>query len=376
MSAGRFNQRPNMQILKRVNKLFLCVVVAPTLVAGIYFGAIASDVYVSESMFVVRSPQQQTASPLGLMLESAGFSRAPDDAYVVQNYLLSRDALASLDEKQHAIKAYSRESIDVFSRFHGLDWDESFEAFYRYFQKHLDLQLDSLSSITTLTIRAYSSEDAYRINERLLELAETRVNQLNQRGQQDTIRFASQQVGEAEKKVSAASLALAGYRNEKEVIDPEQQSAIPLQQIAKLQDELIAAKIQLAQLLAVANDNPKVPVLKQQVNLLEKEIATETQRVAGGGGHSLASKAPEYQRLALEKVFADKMLASAMTTLEQARSEAQRQQLYLERVAQPSKPDAATEPHRARGILATFLLGLILWGVLSLTVAAVKEHVD
>jgi capsular polysaccharide transport system permease protein len=50
--------------------------------------------------------------------------------------------------------------------------------------------------------------------------------------------------------------------------------------------------------------------------------------------------------------------------------------LYLERIVQPGLPDRAMEPRRARNIAATFLLGLIIWGVSSLTVAAVKEHQD
>jgi capsular polysaccharide transport system permease protein len=189
------------------------------------------------------------------------------------------------------------------------------------------------------------------------------------------IRFAANEVAEAEKKAKLASLTLARYRNEKGVIDPEKQSAIPLQQIAKLQDELIATKSQLAQLQMLTKDNPQIPVLKKRIQMLETEISLESGRVAGGG-RSLASKAVEFQRLALEKEFADKQLASALASLEQARNEAQRQQLYLERIAQPSLPDAAMEPRRLRGILAVFVLGLIAWGVLSMLIAGIKEHQD
>jgi capsular polysaccharide transport system permease protein len=74
--------------------------------------------------------------------------------------------------------------------------------------------------------------------------------------------------------------------------------------------------------------------------------------------------------------FANRQLASALASLEQARNEAQRQQLYIERVAQPSLPDDAMEPRRLRAVLAVFVLGLVAWGVLSLLVASVREHVD
>lgn len=109
--------------------------------------------------------------------------------------------------------------------------------------------------------------------------------------------------------------------------------------------------------------------------MLTQEISEETRRVAGGD-RSLANKAADFQRLALEREFADKQLGSALASLELARNEAQRKQLYLERIVQPSKPDKAMEPRRIRGMIATLVLGLIAWGVLTIFMAGVREHQD
>ena len=355
-------------------RLMLVCVVLPTLLSLVYFGFIASDVYVSQSLFVVRSPERQSTSPLGMLFKGAGFSRAQDDAYVVHDYMMSREALAALEAKLNIKPKFSDASIDLFSRFTGIDPDSSFEAFHRYFQKHAEQQIDTLSSITTLTIRAYTPQDAQRINEELLRLSEARVNQLNTRGRQDLINFAQQEVEDAQRRALEASLVLADYRNKKGVIDPERQTAIPLQQIAKLQSELLAAKTQLAQVMLLAQENPQIPSLKQTVAMLEKEIAIESAKVTGDSKQSLASKAADFQKLAMNKEFADKMLAGALTTLEQARTESQRQQLYLERIAQPSLPDAALEPRRVRGVLTAFVLGLLFWGIAAMVIAGVKEH--
>lgn len=357
----------------RKHRLFWLTVVLPTLAAVVYFGFIAADIYISESRFVVRSPERSTASPLGMLLKGTGFTRSQDDSYTVQDFMLSRDALLTLDEKLGLRAAFDKG--DVFSRFPGLDWDDSFENMHRYYQKMVGVQLDPVSSIATVTVRAFSAEEAQKINQHLIEMSEALVNQLNERGRQDMIRFAANEVAEAEKKAKLAALALARFRNEKGVIDPEKQSAIPLQQIAKLQDELISSKSQLAQLQMLTRDNPQIPVLKKRIQMLETEIELESSRVAGGG-RSLASKAADFQRLALEKEFADKQLASALASLEQARNEAQRQQLYLERIAQPNLPDAALEPRRLRNILAVIVLGLIAWGVLGILSASIREHMD
>ena len=361
--------------LSRINRLFLLTVVVPTVLATIYFGLIASDVYVSESRFVVRSPDKQMGSGLGALLKGAGFSRAQDDSYTVHDYVLSRDALKEINDKLGVSKAFASGHVDLFSRFGGLDFDTSFEALHRYYQKKVEMLQDSVSSISTLTVRAYTAQDAVGINQKLLELSEALVNRMNERGRQDLIRSAALEVSNAETKAKAAGLALSAYRTAKGVVDPERQATAQLQQVAKLQDELIATKTQLAQLKAFTPQNPQIPAMQLRAKTLQGEMDIETGKVTGGE-RSLSNKAADYQRLALEREFADKQLGSALASLEQARNEAQRKQVYIERIVQPSLPDLAMEPRRLRSILATFVLGLVAWGILSMLLAGVREHQD
>jgi len=359
----------------KVNRLFAACVLAPSLIATVYYGLIASDVYVSESRFVVRAPERQATSGLGLILKGAGFSRSADDSYAVHDYIMSRDALQALDSELSVATKFGADSVDRFSRFAGMDGDHSFEALHRYYEKHVDLQMDTASSIATLTVRAYSAEDALRINQHLLDMSEALVNRLNERGRRDLVEFAKLEVATAEQRAKTAALAVSAFRNSRSVVDPEKQATVQLQQIAKLQEELIATKTQLIQLQSVTADNPQIPVLKRRMKALEAAVDEESQRVTGGSA-SLANKATDYQRLVLENDFAGKQLGAAMAALEQARNEAQRKQLYLERIVLPSKPDMAIEPKRAKSILATILLSMIAWGVISLLLAGIREHQD
>lgn len=362
--------------LKRINWLFVATVVVPTAIALVYFGVLASDVYVSESRFVVRSPQRnQPITGLGSLIQGAGFARSQDDSYTVHDYIHSRDALRELDRAFNVKQAYGNPGVDFFSRFAGLDMDPSFENLHRYYRKRVTVDLDQLSSISTLRTSAFTAEDAYKYNEKLLEMSEKLVNQLNERGRLDLVRFAAAEVEEAEKKARAATLAVAAFRGEKNVFDPERQSGLQLQGVAKLQDELIATRAQLAQVRALSRDNPQIPALEQRAAAIQRAIDSETAKVAGGD-RSLSQKSAEYERLALERGLAEKQLAAALASLEQARNEAQRKQLYLERIVQPSKPDVAVEPRRLRNIFATFLLGLVAWGILTMLVAGIREHQD
>ena len=357
------------------NGLFWLTVALPTLLAVVYFGFMASDVYISESRFVVRSPEKQAASPLGLVLKGAGFSSNQGDAYTVQDYILSRDALKALNDELSLGKAYGNPDIDLISRFGALDGDDSFEALHRYYQKKVLVQTDSASSISVLTTRAFTAEDAVGANRKLLELSEVLVNRINERGRQDMIKFATAEVAQAAAKAKAAGLQLTAFRNKNGVIDPERQATAQLAQITKMQDDLLATTTQLAQLKAFTPANPQIPAMQNRAKVVRAEIEKENANI-NGNQKSLVNKATDYQRLAIDRDLAEKQLASALVSLESARNEALRQQVYLERIAQPSTPDVAMEPRRLRSIFATFLLGLLAWGVMSMLLAGVREHQD
>ncbi|NMW18880.1 MAG: hypothetical protein HKK66_07665 [Chlorobiaceae bacterium] len=359
--------------LAKINSLFLGTVIIPTLLSIIYFGFIASDIYISESRFVVRNPERQIPTGLGAIIQGAGFSRSQDDTYNVQEFMLSRDALSKINYQINLREAFARSGIDIFSRFNALGLDNSIEALFRFYQNHVEINLNTSSSIAVLKVKAFNTDDAYRMNEMLLQMGEQFINRLNERGRQDLIRFASSEVDIAVEKAKAASRKLSTFRNKQGIFDPEKQSGLQLQQISKLQDELIASKTQLSQVQAFTPDSPQLPALKNRIGSIQASIESEMAKVAGGST-SLTNKAVEYEMLALERAVADKQLAAAMASLEQARSDAQRKQLYLERIVQPNKPDIAIEPYRLRGILSVFLLGLVVWGILTMLIAGVREH--
>ena len=363
------------QLLRQLNPLFLATVVIPTLLATIYFGFLASDVYVSQSQFVVRSPDKPATSGLGVLLKSVGFSNAGDEIFITQDYVKSRDALKTLNERGQVEKAFGSEFVSIFDRFNPMGWSSSFEDLYDYYGKKVAVEHNATSSITTLTVRAYQPRDAQRMNEQLLEQAEGLVNRLNTRGEVDLLGYAQREVREAEAAARSSSQALAAFRNSQGLVDPERQATVQLQLVSKLQDEVIGARLQLQQLQALAPENPQIPLLRTRIAGLSRQIDAELGRAAGGN-RSLSASAVRYQRLVLDREYADKRLTAAMASLQEARNESRRKQAYVERIVQPNLPDEALEPRRLRGILATLVLGLIAFGILTMLLAGVREHRD
>ena len=361
------------KLLSRVDRLFLLTVVVPTALAVLYFGLFASDVYISESRFVVRSPDKPATSGLGVLLKSAGFSNAGDEIFAAHEFVQSRDALKELNRDNAVVRAFGNSSVSIFDRFNPLGLSGSFEDLYDYFRGKVTVDYATTSSITTLSVRAYSPQDAQKFNRQLLERSEELVNRLNTRGRSDLVQFATEEVVQAKMAAREAALSLARFRNARGIIDPEKQATLQLQMVSKLQDELIGARTQLQQLRAMAPENPQIPILEVRINSLSREIDEQLGLVAGSR-RSLSATAAQYQRFELEREFADRRLAAAMNSLEEARNEARRKQAYVERIVQPSLPDEAQEPRRLRGIFATFVLGLVAWAIMTMLIAGIREH--
>ena len=157
------------------------------------------------------------------------------------------------------------------------------------------------------------------------------------------------------------------------MIDPELQATAGLQMIGKLQDQLIAAQTQLLQMRTYTPQASQIPYLRTQIRSLEREIAEQTAQLAGGR-ESLSSASVRYQELTLASEYAEKQLAIALSAYQDAQAEARRKQAYVERISQPSLPDDPAYPRRLRSILATFVLGLLAWGVVSMLMVGVREH--
>jgi capsular polysaccharide transport system permease protein len=129
--------RPKM---RRVNWILVVTLIVPTAVAAVYYGFIASDVYISESRFVVRNPDRASApTGLGALLQTSGFSRSQDDTYSVHDYVMSRDALLELNDQLKIRDLFSRPSVDFVNRFSSWGFEKSFESFYIYYQKHVSV---------------------------------------------------------------------------------------------------------------------------------------------------------------------------------------------------------------------------------------------
>jgi capsular polysaccharide transport system permease protein len=300
--------------------------------------------------------------------------RAADDTNAVQDFIMSRDAVRELEQKDDLRTLLSRPEGDFVSRFPGiLYWRKDFEALFSRYEHFVSVETDTGTGVTALRVKAYRPDDAHTLASALLSYSEQLINDLNERARRDAIDTARREVDRAEQRIAEVQTELTAYRVQQKMLDPKSASSGVLELIGQMNAAQANARTQLGELLNNSPNSPQIPLVKNRIASLDKLIAEERAKLSGESG-SVVSAMTEYERLNTQHELAEKALASAFTSLEAARIEAQRQQLYLETIAQPNLADYPLFPKRIVSFLTVVATCMLAYGLAWLLVANVREH--
>lgn len=357
---------------------FLVCVLLPTLGAMVHAYGVAADLYVSESKFLVRGKSSGGGSTLlGALMAGGTVTSQSLEALAVQEFMISQDAVAALDRTIGLRGIYSRPEADWLAR---LPDDASPEDLVEFHRGMVHARIDSMSGIVTLRTFGWRPEDARNLAESLLLQSEQLVNRMNERIQEDALKTARTEVALAETRVADIRDQLTRFREVEKQIDPGQATSALLGIVTNLEGQLVQVKAEMAEIRAfMREDNPRLVNLRARASAIERQIAAERSKLTGqetARDGTFAQMISEYEKLQMKRQFADVGLASATTSLEQARVDAERQRLYLVRIVQPNLPAEALYPRRWLMVISTAAVALLGFGIMALLVAGVRDHIE
>jgi capsular polysaccharide transport system permease protein len=359
-----------------VNIWFWAIVGVPTLVAAVYYFGIAANLYMSEADFVVRGPGTEKSMSIAGMMSSSSSGEQPgqDEALIVQQFIMSRDVVRKLARHDDLRAVLDRPEGDNVTRFPGMFfWRNDFEALYKAYSRFVEVDIDGETGVSVLKVKAYRPEDAEKIAQALVTYSEHLVNELNDRTRQDALRSFEQEVDETQNHIADIQARLTAYRVKQQMLDPKSAAEGPLKLLEVLNTQRADAQAKLADAMKNSPNSPQVPLFRTRIVSLDRLIAEERTKITGDG-NSVAAAETEYERLDESRKLAETQLASAYKSLEAARLDAQRQQLYLETIARPNLPDFPLYPKRILSFSLVLASCLLAYGIAWLLVASVREH--
>lgn len=348
-------------------------VVVPTISVFGYVSLWYSPMYISETQFAVRSGTEQ---PMAIDLTSQIFrtnTQSVQDAQVVEAYIRSPDAFAAVDDKLKIIEYYSSHKWDIVSRLTSAPTLFDKQTFWNRVSNPV---VNPDNGIVTYQIKAYDPKMAQAIGAEVLRQSEGLINEMNERARKDTLELAQKEVDLARDRVSVAQKALENFRDKHKELDL-QATATGLQSLVmQLEGERAKIKAEIADAKTYMQENaPAMVSMKSKLAGVEQQLAREKARLVGTReGLAINAWISEYETLMIESEFAKKQLTTAMTALETARASLLAKARYIVPIEKPTLPDESRYPLAWVFTLVTFLGLFLLYGLIRLIIASIREH--
>lgn len=348
-------------------------VVACFAIAVLYFGLIASDRYVSRAQIVIKQADQIKMLPDALSMLGLGGTNH-QDVLLMQDYLYSPDLLVKLDKELGLKSHYQSKKVDYFSR---LPSNANQEEFIEYYRNHLTLHLDELSGVLTIELQAFDPVYGQRVVMLMLKESEVFINKLGHQVALEQLAFVEKEVDRAYQRLQEEKNKVLDFQNSHHLISPESTSSARLEMVSQIEGELARQQAQLKQLQSYMKDTaPAVIAVKIRVDALNEQLNQEKARLTGMDKDAMNEVTARYLDIKTQANLAADLYKTGLVSLEQARIEAYRKLKHLLIITQPSLAEAAEYPRRLYNLATIGVLLCLLYGLIVMSLATLREHQD
>ena len=346
---------------------FVACVALPVCFAGAYLFTRAADQYASTVGFSVRA--ETVATPIELIGGLADIaSTGSSDADILFEFIRSQEMVQTLDAKIGLVEIYGAPGNDPVFAFDPLGAIEDLTA---YWQRMVDVVYDPATGLIEVEARAFAAEDARLIASGIFEESARLVDDLSSIARDDTTAFARAELERAVERLKGARERLTAFRSRTQIVDPTVDLQGQMGLLGSLEEQLAATLID-ADLLRESTGarDPRLRQAERRIAVIETRIAAERQKLgqgtAVGGGEDYASILSEFERLAVDREFAEEAYRGALAAFDQAQAEARRKSRYLAAHIRPTLAETAEYPRRLvlMALVAFFSFGLWTLGVL------------
>ncbi|WP_330926379.1 hypothetical protein [Candidatus Sororendozoicomonas aggregata] len=358
-------------LYRQVGRWFLGMVVAPWLVCAVYFMFIASDRYVSEASFMVEK-NDGSSSVSGLSLLGV-MPQIDNDQRIVEAFVQSPDMLSYLDSKLNVREHYSN-GPDWLSR---LSPGASYEDFLAYYRDHIEILFNQENGLLTLEVQGFEPEYTRQLTQLILERSEAFVNEISHKLANEQQGFVQKEVSLAEQRLRDTTTKLLAFQSANGLLSATEQGAALSGIMNELQAELVQRQTELQTQSSYLNeDAAQIVTLKQRIAALKNQIEREKARLTGKDGTAINDLVATQQSLQLDLDLATQMYSATLAALETARTEASRKIKQLVVVSSPQLAEDAKYPSVVYTLTNILLVLLMVFALVRMMRATVREHRD
>jgi len=369
-SATRRRPRHVMLLLS-----FVWMVVAPSFLTGGYLWTTAVDQYGSKVGFSVR--REDTSSALEVLSGLTSLSgSSSSDTDILYEFLQNQKLVADMNRDLDLQKMWSAPEDDFVFK---LKDNASIEELLAYWNRMVRISYGAGSGLIEVEALAFTAEEAHLISQTLFEKSSDMINELSDVARMDAIRYAREELDEALERLKQARATLTQFRNANQIVDPEIDIRTQAGLIGNLQNQQAEALIDFDLLQGSTSEkDPRLRQASRRLEVIENRISQERKKLgegeALGDGTGFADLLGDYERLVVDREFAEKSYVSALATYDSALAESRRKTRYLAAYLKPTLAETAAYPKRLTLFSVVSLFLFLIWSVVVLVAYSVRDR--
>lgn len=354
---------------------FVLLVVLPMAVAGFYLWTRAADQYASTVGFSVRTEEVGSAIEiLGGITELSGSSSSDTD--ILFEFLQSQKLVRDIDNALDLRTIWSKAENDPIFAY---DTSGTIEDLLDHWLRKVKVYYDTGTGLIELRVLAFDPDDANAIAEEVFAASSSMINELNAIAREDAIRYAREELENAVERLRQARQILTQFRNRNQIVDPTVDLQSQAGLLGSLEAELANSLIELDLLEETSRaGDPRIVQAERRVRVIEERIDAERKKLGFGSGTEdgdfLANLVGDYERLVVDREFAETAYVSALAAYDASLAEARRQSRYLAAHVLPTLAERAEYPKREMllGLIGLFLV--LGWSIMVLIYYALRDR--
>ena len=171
------------------------------------------------------------------------------------------------------------------------------------------------------------------------------------------------------------------FRTRTQIVDPQADLESRLGVMGNLQQQLAQAFIDYDLLLSVSNaDDPRFQQAQRRISVIQARVRSERKSFTSGAtnngalGEDYPTLIAEFERLSVDREYAEQAYRAALTALDVARATAVRQSRYLATYINPTKAESSEYPRRFTILGLIFLFLTMIWSIMALVYYSIRDR--
>ena len=179
--------------------------------------------------------------------------------------------------------------------------------------------------------------------------------------------------------LKSAREAMTEFRSRTQIVDPSADLQGQMGLLSTLEQQLAEALIS-ADLLRESTraSDPRITQAERRIEVIQARIEDERRKLGVGGGsgagEDYATLLAEFERLAVDREFAEQAYTAALATYDQALAEARRKSRYLVAYIRPTLAEASKYPKTIELLAITGFVLTAIWGIGVLIYYSVRDR--